>query len=70
MSAFEIVLIVVGVVGLLIACTRYFRPGNAVNQLGESPQGFAHPGDQPISERPSEDTRDRPVPKRPARGRA
>lgn len=70
MSAFEIVLIVVAALAILIACTRYFRPRNVVRQLGDSPHGFAHPEDRRVSERPSEDTRDRPLPKRPVRGRA
>jgi hypothetical protein len=70
MSAFEVVLIVVAVLGIGAACTSYFRSRNVVRQLGESPRGFAHPEDRPISERPSEDQRDEPLPKRPVRGRA
>ena len=68
MSAFEIVLIVVAAVAVLIACTRYFRLRNVVAQLGQS--SFERSEDRPIDERPSEDTRDRPLPKRPVRGRA
>jgi hypothetical protein len=70
MSAFEVVLIIVAVLGILAACTGYFRSRNVIRQLGESPRSFAHPEDQPVSERPSEDTRDEPLPKRPVRGRA
>jgi hypothetical protein len=69
-SAFEVVLIVVAVLAILVACTSYFRTRNVVRQLGESPRSFAHPEDQPISEQPSEDARDQPLPKRPMRGRA
>jgi hypothetical protein len=68
-TAFEIMLIVVAVIGIFAACTRYFRLRNVVGRLGESPRGFAHPEDRAISERPSEDTRDQPLPKRPMRGR-
>jgi hypothetical protein len=69
-SAFEAVLIVVAVLAILVACTGYFRPRNVTKQLGESPQAFAHPEDRPLSERPPEDERDRPLPKRPVRGRS
>jgi hypothetical protein len=70
MSAFEIVLIIVAVLAIAVACTRYFWPRNVVEQLGDSPRGFAHPEDRPLGDRPSEDQRDQPLPKRPARGRA
>jgi hypothetical protein len=69
MSAFEVVLIIVAVVALLLLATRYFRPRSVVKELGESPRAFAHPEDRPLRERPSEDTRDAPVPKRRLRGR-
>ena len=69
MSAFEVVLIVVAVLGIAAACTRYFRSRNVISQLGDSPRSFAHPEDRPVSEQPSEDTRDEPLPKRPVRGR-
>ncbi len=67
MSAFEVVLIVVAVVGIALAGTRYFRTRNAVDRLGRS--SFEHPEDRPVSERPSEDSRDEPLPKRPVRAR-
>ena len=70
MSVFEVVLIVVAVLGIGAACTSYFRSRNVIRQLGESRSSFAHPEDRPVSERPSEDTRDEPLPKRPVRGRA
>jgi hypothetical protein len=69
-SAFEVVLIVVGVLGILLAATRGFRTRNTLSRLGRSPESFAHPDDAPLSERPSEDDRDEPLPKRPLRGRA
>ena len=67
MSAFEVVLIVVAVVGIAFAGTRFFRTRNTVNRLGRS--SFEHPEDRPVSERPNEDTRDQPLPKRPVRAR-
>lgn len=69
MSAFEVVLIVVAVVALAVAATSFFRLRNVVGKLGDDPSGFAHPDDLPISEQPSEDERDEPLPKRPPRGR-
>jgi hypothetical protein len=69
MSAFEVVLIVVGVLGISLAATRYFRTRDTLSRLGSSPRSFAHPEDRPLSERPSEDERDEPLPKRPLRGR-
>ena len=69
MSAFEVVLIVVAVGAILVACTNYFRLRNVISQLGESPRSFEHPDDRPASERPSEDERDEPLPKRPMRGK-
>jgi hypothetical protein len=67
-NAFEVVLIVVTVLAIAVACTSYFRMRNVIGQLGESPEAFAHPEDHPISEQPSEDARDEPLPKRPLRG--
>jgi hypothetical protein len=69
MSAFEVVLIVVAVLAIAVACTNFFRLRNVVRQLGQSPGAFAHPEDRPISEQPSEDKRDEPLPKRRLRGR-
>jgi hypothetical protein len=69
MSAFEIVLIVVGVIGILLGATWYFRTHDILSRLGTSPESFAHPEDRPVSERPSEDDRDEPLPKRPLRGK-
>jgi hypothetical protein len=67
MSAFEVVLIVVGVVGIALAGTRYFRARHTVNQLGRS--AFERPENRPVSEHPNEDARDEPLPKRPLRAR-
>jgi hypothetical protein len=69
MSAFEIVLVVVGVVGILLGAAWYFRTHDILSGLGTSPESFAHPEDRPLSERPNEDDRDEPLPKRPLRGK-
>ena len=67
MSAFLVVVIIVAVVGVLLLATRFFRPRHAIDQLGSG--GFAHPEDRPVSEPPSADGRDEPLPHRPLRGR-
>jgi hypothetical protein len=68
-SAFEVVLVIVVGVTVVIGAASYFRRRSAVSQLGESPEAFAHPEDRPLSEQPSEDERDAPLPKRPYRAR-
>ncbi len=69
MNAFEIVTIVVAVVAIVIALTTYFRVGRALEQLGRrGGTWFDHSEDADVAERPSEDDRDAPIPKRPIRG--
>jgi hypothetical protein len=63
MSAFAIVVIVVCVIALAIAA-RYF------GDIGRRGHGWVeHDQNVPISERTSEEEPDRPLPKRPLRGR-
>ena len=69
MSAFEVVTIAVAVVSLALAATSYFRVNRVLQQLGRQGPWFDHAQDQGIDERPSEDERDAPIPKRPLRGR-
>jgi hypothetical protein len=69
MSAFLIVVIVVAAIAILLLGTRFFRTRPVIDKLGDSPAGFAHPEDKPVSEQPSEDTHDEPLPHRPLRGR-
>jgi hypothetical protein len=71
MIAFEVVTIGVAVAGSAAAAVSYLRGGGPLEELGRQGQSwFAHPGDLPVSERPSEDERDAPLPKRPLRARA
>ena len=68
MSAFEVVTVVVCVAALAIAATSYFRGG--LNDLGRYGRTwFDHREDIPEADRPSEDERDAPIPRRPLRGR-
>jgi hypothetical protein len=70
MNAFEIVTLVVAVVAIALAVTSYFRLNRVIEQLGRGGQTwFDHAEDHPVEERPSEDDRDEPIPKRPLRGR-
>ncbi|MGI8863145.1 MAG: hypothetical protein ACR2JH_01895 [Solirubrobacteraceae bacterium] len=70
MIAFEAVTIGVAVAGTTAALVSYLRGPGPLEELGRyGASWFAHPGDLPLSERPSEDERDAPLPKRPLRGR-
>jgi hypothetical protein len=70
MNAIEIVLVIIAVGALALAAVRYFRPHNAADDLGQSPGSFAHPEDEAVSDRPSDDDRDAPLPRRPVRSRS
>jgi hypothetical protein len=67
MNAFEVVVIVVGVVALVVALSSLFGATARLGRRGRT--WFAHPDDLPLEERPSEDDRDDPLPRRPLRGR-
>jgi hypothetical protein len=69
MSAFEIVTIVVSVVAIVLAATSYFRTSRVLSELGKRGLSFDHLRDSEVADRPSEDDRDDPLPKRPLRGR-
>jgi hypothetical protein len=66
MSAFEAVTILVTAGGVLIGLVAYFRTGGPLTELGRhGVMWFEHPLDRPIEDRPSEDERDAPIPRRP-----
>jgi hypothetical protein len=70
MNAFETVTVLVTVGGAVIGFVSYLRGGGPLAQLGR--QGtlwFDHILDRPLSEAPSEDEVDLPIPRRPLRGR-
>jgi hypothetical protein len=70
MSAFEVVTIVVCVIAIALAATSYFRVSRVLQELGRhGPSWFDHEDDLDVSDRPSDDERDAPIPKRPIRGR-
>jgi|GraSoiStandDraft_5_1057265.scaffolds.fasta_scaffold80193_2 hypothetical protein len=70
MNAFEVVTLVVSVIAIALAATSYFRLTQVLQQLGRGGRSwFDRAEDHDISERPNEDDRDDPIPRRPLRGR-
>ncbi len=70
MNVFELVTVGVAVLGAAVAGIVYLRGPGALDQLGRQGQSwFEHPSDRSVSDRPSEDERDAPLPRRPLRGR-
>jgi hypothetical protein len=70
MRAFELVTIVVSVVAIGLALTSYFRVSRVLQRLGRHGQvWFDRVEDIDPPERPSDDDRDDPLPRRPLRGR-
>jgi hypothetical protein len=70
MNAFEVVTLVVCIVALLVATASFLRVNRAIDQLGRrGSTWFDHSEDVAADDRPSEDERDDPIPKRPLRGR-
>ena len=68
--AFEIVTVVVGVIAIALALTGYFRTSRAVDELGRQGEiWFEHSDDREVSQRPSEDAVDEPLPRRPLRAK-
>ena len=70
MNAFEVVTLVVSVVAIALAASSYFRLQHVLRDMGRGGSAwFDRAADRDISERPLEDDRDDPIPKRPLRGR-
>jgi hypothetical protein len=67
----EIVTIVVGIGGIVVAATPYFRPGRTLDDLGRQGQmWFETPAERGLDVQPSEDAVDAPLPHRPLRSRS
>jgi hypothetical protein len=65
-NALETVTILVVVGAVLLGLIDYLRSGGALDQLGrDGTVWFDHIADLPIEQRPSEDERDAPIPRRP-----
>jgi hypothetical protein len=70
MTTFEIVTIGVALVAIALCFLRYFQPGRAAAELGRQGQiWFDHLEDHEVAERPSDDAKDSPVPRRRLRAR-
>ncbi len=70
MFVFEAVTIGVAIIGVAIAGIVYLRGPGALDGLGRQGQAwFEHSGDRAVADRPSEDERDAPLPRRRLRGR-
>ncbi len=70
MNAYETVTILVVVGTSLVGLVDYLRGGGPLTQLGRvGTLWFDHIADAAISDRPSEDKVDAPIPRRPLRGR-
>jgi hypothetical protein len=64
------VTVVVSVIAIALAATSYFRVSHVLRQLGrQGGSWFDRREDIPVAERPDEDARDAPLPRRPIRGR-
>jgi hypothetical protein len=69
-TTFEIVMFVVTALAIAACFTRFFSVRRAVASLGR--QGafwFEHEEDRAVEDRPTEDGRDAPLPRRPVRAR-
>ena len=70
MRAFELVTIVVSLVAIGLAMTSYFRVNRVLQRLGRHGHvWFDHAEDLDPPQRPSDDERDDPIPRRRLRGR-
>ncbi len=70
MTVIQAVTIAVAVLGAVVAVIAYLRGPAGLEQLGRQGQTwFDHAGDRVVEERPSEDERDAPLPRRRLRGR-
>jgi hypothetical protein len=71
MSAFEIVVIVVAIVGIGLALTPQFSVGRLMSGIGRRGGTWIdHAEDIDPEVRPSDDERDEPIPVRPLRPRS
>ncbi|MDQ6745214.1 MAG: hypothetical protein M3Z27_04245 [Actinomycetota bacterium] len=70
MNAFETIILIVTVAAVVLALSAVFGPGRSLQDIGRSGSlWFDHQDDLPLDQRPSEDERDAPIPRRPLRGR-
>jgi len=69
-SLFPTVTVVVTSAGIALASTRFFRPSQALQDLGRFGRSwFDHSEDHSLAEQPDGNVNDAPIPHRPLRGR-
>jgi hypothetical protein len=70
MSAFEIVILAVAVIAAILSFTRYFWPGRVLADMGRfGTTWFERPEERELADRPDDDAKDSPIPRRRLRGR-
>ena len=70
MNAFEIVIIAVALIAAALSLTRYFWPGRVLAEMGRSGgMWFDRLEDRELAERPDDDAKDAPIPRRRLRAR-
>lgn len=70
MSAFEIVIFAVALIAAALSLTRYFWPARALADMGRlGTTWFENPEERELAERPSDDAKDAPIPRRRLRAR-
>jgi hypothetical protein len=70
MNAFEIVIFTVALIAAALSLTRYFWPGRVLAEMGRlGGTWFERPEDREFAERPDDDAKDAPLPRRRLRAR-
>jgi len=70
MNAFEIVIFAVALIAAALSLTRYFWPGRVLADMGRSgSMWFDRAEDRELAERPDDDAKDAPIPRRRLRAR-
>ena len=70
MYAFEFVIIAVALIAAALSLTRYFWPGRVLADMGRlGGTWFERPEDRELAERPDDDAKDAPIPRRHLRAR-
>ena len=70
MSLFEIVIFAVAMVAAALSLTRYFWPSRALADMGRfGTTWFENSAERELAERPDDDAKDAPIPRRRLRAR-
>ena len=70
MSGFEVVTFAVALIAAALSLTRYFWPSRVLEDLSRfGSTWFENPGERELADRPDEDAKDAPLPRRRLRAR-